>query len=315
MRAVIFDIDGTLADVEHRRQFLPHWGKFFGAQHLDTPIEPVQWLAQKLYQTPSDYRGGDYDEMKEHYVLVVSARPEDYRDVTEKWLRKYKIFYDKLYMRPAGDYRKDAIVKREILEQILDDGYEPFLVIDDRPEVVDMWREYGLVCLQCAPEEVKPMHDGKHFLDVLVGPSGAGKSTYVRDHYPSHNVIETDAIRIQLFGSKEAREAFTPEGLALTFRYAHGLLRTRLECHLPTVFDATNLKQKDRMSLLRNVPKGQYVRYIVIDRPYEVKMADRDWRPEELVHKHHKLFHQELKNILAGDNLPNVVVVDERKKK
>lgn len=313
MRAVIFDIDGTLADVDHRRQFLPDWGKFFGAQHLDTPIEPVRWLAQQLYQVPSDYRDWGHDNTKEHYVLIVSARPADYMQVTVDWLRKHDIFYDALYMRPAGDYRKDAIVKGEILQQIIDDGYEPFLVIDDRPEVVAMWRDYGLVCLQCAPEEIKMEHDGKHFLDLMVGPSGAGKSTYIRNHYSPHTVIETDAIRAQLFGSKEAREAFTPEGLALTFRYAHGLLRTRLDCHLPTVFDATNLKAKDRLSVLRNVPKGQYVRYIVVDRPYDVKMADRGWRPEELVHKHHKLFHQDLKNILAGDNLPNVVVVDTRK--
>jgi predicted kinase len=305
MRAVIFDIDGTLADVEHRRQFLPHWGKFFAAQHLDTPIEAVAWLARTLWSNTG----------AEPAVIIVSARPADYEDVTREWLRKHEIFFDKLYMRPTGDYRKDSIVKREILQEILDDGYEPFLVIDDRPEVVDMWREYGLVCLQCAPEEIKMENDGKHFLDIMVGPSGAGKSTYIRANYAAHSVIETDAIRAQLFGSKEAREAFTPEGLALTFRYAHGLLRTRLDCHLLTVFDATNLKQKDRMSLLRHVPKGQYVRYIVIDRPYDVKMADRDWRPEDLVHKNHKLFHAELKNILAGDNLPNVVVIDKRNKK
>ena len=301
MKAVIFDIDGTLADCEHRRKHLPHWGKFFADMHLDPVIEPVAWIARMA--------------VRDVEVLVVSARPDDYREVTEKWLYDAGIVYDKLYMRPAGDYRKDAIVKREILQEIMDDGYEPFLVVDDRPEVVDMWREYGLVCLQCAPEEVKKENDGKHFLDVIVGPSGAGKSTYVRANYPAHSVIETDAIRTQLFGSHEAREAFTPEGLALTWRYAHGLLRTRLDCHLPTVFDATNLKQKDRMTLLRHVPRGQYVRYIVIDRPFDTKISDRGWRPEELIRKHHKLFHQELKNILAGDELPNVVVLDKRSKK
>jgi predicted kinase len=158
-------------------------------------------------------------------------------------------------------------------------------------------------------------HDGKQYADIYVGPSGAGKSTDIRANYKPGEVISTDEIRSQLFGSHEAREAFTPEGLALTFRYAHGLLRTRLDCQLRTAFDATNLKQKDRLALLRNVPKGQYVRYIVVDRPFDVKMADRGWRPEELVRKHHKLFHQNLKDILAGDNLPNVVVIDKRSKK
>jgi predicted kinase len=300
MRAILFDIDGTLADCEHRRVHLPNWGKFFGEMHLDPVIEPVAFLARQIQLS------------REAAVIIVTARPEDYRLVTQTWLRENFIAYDAIYFRPKGDYREDSIVKAEILQQIIDDGYEPFLVVDDRPQVVKMWREYGLMCLQCAPEEISLKHDGQHFLDILVGPAGAGKSEYAAKHYPKHEIISTDSIRTELFGSYTNPAAHTPEGLEKTWRYAHGLLRTHLECHLRTCFDATNLKIKDRAKLLRQVPAGQYVRYIVIDRDYDAKMKTRDWRPEELVHKHHRTFHAELKNILAGDNQPNVVVVDER---
>ena len=82
-----------------------------------------------------------------------------------------------------------------------------------------------------------------------------------------------------------------------------------------TCFDATNLKKKDREAVLRIVPRGQYVRYVIIDRPLDDKLlpSSRYWRPEELVLKHHKLFQKELSNILSGDGLHNVVVGDCRK--
>ena len=300
MRAVLFDIDGTLADCEHRRAHLPNWGKFFGEMHLDPVIEPIATLAEIIYNT------------EDYVVIIVTARPADYHEVTVNWLRDNKISFSQIYMRPRGDYREDSIVKSEILQKIIDDGYEPFLVIDDRPQVVKMWREFGLTCLQCADEEIKLQHDGKHYLDIMVGPAGAGKSTYIAKHYPAHTVISTDQIRTDFFGSHTAPEAHTPDGLARTWQYAHALLRTRLDCQLPTVFDATNIKQKDRLKLLRFIPRGQYCRYIVIDRDYDAKMKSRGWRPEELVHKHHKTFHAELKHILAGDGMPNVVVLDKR---
>lgn len=209
-------------------------------------------------------------------------------------------------MRAAGDYRQDAIVKAEILEQILADGYEPFLVVDDRPQVVDMWRSYGIVTLQCAAEEVSLKHDGRHFLDLLVGPVGAGKSTYAMANYQPHEVVSSDKIR------EEMGWGHTQEDLAKTWRYIHGLLKVRLENHIPTVMDATNVKRKDRMALLRSVPPGQYVRYIVLDRPLDVKLKQRDWRPEELVLKYHKAFSSQIKDILKGDELGNVVVLDKR---
>jgi hypothetical protein len=56
-----------------------------------------------------------------------------------------------LYMRPARDSRDDGIVKSELLDRIIADGYEPWLAIDDRDRVVEMWRARGLTCLQCAP--------------------------------------------------------------------------------------------------------------------------------------------------------------------
>jgi hypothetical protein len=56
-------------------------------------------------------------------------------------------------MRPAGDMRKDAIVKRELFDRHVRDRYDVTCILDDRSQVVDMWRSLGLTCLQVAPGE------------------------------------------------------------------------------------------------------------------------------------------------------------------
>ena len=298
MKAIIFDVDGTLSDVEHRKHHLPNWDKFFAEMHNDPVIEPVGWLFKHLCLGANQ---------RDYAVLVVTARPADYEDTTRFWIEsKLSTGYDRVYMRQANDFRKDSIVKAEILQKIMDDGYEPFLVVDDRPEVVEMWRSFGITTLQCESDEIKMQHAGKQFLDVLVGPAGAGKSTWCSKNAKPHDIISTDAIREQYGWGHH------PDDLARTWNYAHSLLKARLQNQIYTVFDATNIKRKDRLKLLQNVPKGQFVRYIVIDRPLEDKLRDKAWRSEELVLKHDKTFKAQLKDILAGDNLPNVVVIDKR---
>jgi hypothetical protein len=53
-------------------------------------------------------------------------------------------------MRSDNDYRADFIVKEELLAQLRADGYNPVMAFDDRQQVVDMWRENGLICAQVA---------------------------------------------------------------------------------------------------------------------------------------------------------------------
>lgn len=53
-------------------------------------------------------------------------------------------------MRPRNDYRRDDIVKEIILDFEILTRYTPIFMIDDRTQVVEMWRRRGFVCLQCA---------------------------------------------------------------------------------------------------------------------------------------------------------------------
>lgn len=148
-RAVIFDIDGTLADCEHRRHLVdlknyPHdmhqgrtdWKEFFRRAKDDPVVEPVKRLLDQLKPL--------------NHIVLCTGRGEEQRQDTRGWLQSRGISYSGLFMRPLGDYRADHVVKRELLG-IIRAIYTPWLVVDDRQSVVDMWREEGLVCLQCAP--------------------------------------------------------------------------------------------------------------------------------------------------------------------
>src|SRR3546814_10049061 len=103
-------------------------------------------------------------------------------------------------MRKDADTRPDHVVKEEILQQIIDDGYQPILAVDDRPSVVAMWRSKGITTLQCAPDEPgSSIYAGQTLLHMLVVPCGDGKSTSSAKNYLPHKIITTDVLRLPIY--------------------------------------------------------------------------------------------------------------------
>lgn len=141
-KVVIFDIDGTLADNNHRQYLVTNgrreWEQFFSLMGEDVPIIPLIELCQVLFQS------GQYE------MHIFSGRPERYRKLTEEWLTWNNVPALPLTMRKDGDVRPDAEVKEEMLLRLLDEGKTIAFVVDDRKPVVEMWRRNGLICLQCA---------------------------------------------------------------------------------------------------------------------------------------------------------------------
>ncbi len=144
-KLVLFDIDGTLADNSHRQHFLAsspkHWDKFYDKMNEDRPNVGVV----SLYRTLS--RSGNYD------VVLVTARPERYRSVTENWLSHHEIDCTRLLMRPDKDFRPDAEIKQEMLGELTSSLDDVAFIVDDRAKTVRMWRSLGLTCLQCADHD------------------------------------------------------------------------------------------------------------------------------------------------------------------
>ncbi len=147
--AVLFDIDGTLADVDHRVHLLDpgreggkDWDAFFDAMVDDTPIVEMICLvrALSLADTPD---GPD--------VLFVTARRGSHRVHTVEWLARHvepslsHDWYDtRLYMRGKTDRRPDHVVKHAILGKIREAGYQPVLAVEDSEQVAAMYREAGV---------------------------------------------------------------------------------------------------------------------------------------------------------------------------
>lgn len=79
-------------------------------------------------------------------ILIVTARVQRYWPETQFWLRhNLPVPYDAIYMRKDGDFRKDGIVKREILDEIRNDGYNVIGAYDDNPAVVEVWVGEGIL--------------------------------------------------------------------------------------------------------------------------------------------------------------------------
>jgi hydroxymethylpyrimidine pyrophosphatase-like HAD family hydrolase len=145
-KVVVFDIDGTLADITHRRQYVAtkpkNWVAFNAGMIHDTPHwDVVEVLSLYAFNYP---------------IVLCSGRGEETRLVTETWLRDQLTLvkgenYEELYMRPHKDHRPDDIIKEELLDRMLSEGYEPHVVFDDRDRVVAMWRRRGYRCFQVAP--------------------------------------------------------------------------------------------------------------------------------------------------------------------
>ncbi|MCO6175318.1 hypothetical protein NHF50_09715 [Flavobacterium sp. NRK F10] len=129
-KAIICDLDGTLALMNGRNPFDA------GRCEHDVLNEPVGNLLR-------NYKKLGYQ------ILLVSGREEQFKPQTLLFLEKHAIAFDQLLMRKSKDYRKDAIIKTEVYKQYIQDNYFIEFVLDDRNQVVDMWRkELGLPCFQ-----------------------------------------------------------------------------------------------------------------------------------------------------------------------
>lgn len=131
--AWMVDVDGTLAHHEGRSPY--EWARV-GEDRADWPvIDLVRSLG----------RAG-------HTILIVSGRDGSCEEQTATWLTEHlEGEWDEMFMRAAGDTRKDAIIKREIFERDIAPYWNVQGVLDDRNQVVKMWRDLGLLCCQVAP--------------------------------------------------------------------------------------------------------------------------------------------------------------------
>lgn len=138
-RAIIVDLDGTMASHynEIGEQLRGHYE--YSKVSGDLPNYPVMDVVAAL-------------ESASNWTIFVSGREDSCRDDTVEWLSRYgwgKESYD-LFMRKTGDHRPDYIIKYQIFDEHIRENYDIACALDDRDQVVKMWRSMGLTCLQVA---------------------------------------------------------------------------------------------------------------------------------------------------------------------
>ena len=140
-KTIIFDVDGTIADVEHRRHFVNgnnDWDSFRAETVNDTPVQWVCDIAKRFIAQGDE-------------VAFFSARNESERDITEKQISQWIGDGHKgVFLRPDGDFTPDDEFKSALADKFIDMGGKIDLIFDDRQKVVDMCRDKGFTVVQVA---------------------------------------------------------------------------------------------------------------------------------------------------------------------
>ena len=137
LKAVIFDLDGTLADVTNRLHYAENkdWDDFNQACNKDLPKKDMIKLL-KLFVSVG------------YIILIVTGRYASTKKMTIKWLSQYQVPYTNLYMRAWNDRRLSCTVKGELYKYYILPEYDGQFAVDDRKDSADMWRAAGITCLE-----------------------------------------------------------------------------------------------------------------------------------------------------------------------
>jgi len=127
---IIIDVDGTVADNEHRAHLIqsdpPDWGTFSAPDRviLDAPIAPMIDLVRTLRQ--------------DAIVIALTGRQRALYHTTWEWFRQHRVAVAYLVMRPDNDYRPAPEFKLEAVRDLWDRGWRPTLFIDDHQATLDV---------------------------------------------------------------------------------------------------------------------------------------------------------------------------------
>lgn len=152
-KAVIFDVDGTLARMNGKRGPF-EWDKVGN----DEPNMILFYTMKSLYE-------------QGYKIIIMSGRDGVCREDTKLWINTvltrddmkiyvenelYSDYIDyQLFMRGENDHRSDVIVKYELFMKHIDGKYNVEAVFDDRPKVVRMWQDLGLNVVQCGNQNIE----------------------------------------------------------------------------------------------------------------------------------------------------------------
>jgi beta-phosphoglucomutase-like phosphatase (HAD superfamily) len=138
VRAMIWDLDGTLSDDKARAHFVEvergrarDWRSYFDAIDTDPPIAASMEVLRAMHAAGIR-------------ILFLTGRPEYTRPKTVRWLEANGLTeYDALIMRPDGERRPAGFFKAEVVERLRRE-YELVCAFEDRIDVAEQLRQAGV---------------------------------------------------------------------------------------------------------------------------------------------------------------------------
>ena len=138
---VICDLDGTLSDDSHRREYARRgeWDEYHKRLGGDIVTMPVLRLLMAM--KASGFR-----------TIILTGRPERYRVATMEWMERELVaaVIDGLLMRSDDDYSPAHELKPKMLTEMLGDksNQRVLFILEDTEKVVRAWRLLGYKVFQ-----------------------------------------------------------------------------------------------------------------------------------------------------------------------
>lgn len=132
--AYIFDVDGTLANVDPYLHLVRGPKRDYDAFHMASiDALPNIEVVEMLNNAVSD----------NYAILIVTSRKEKYRGLTSMWLAKNNLRSHALFMRADDDNRPDYEAKKDMLDKITK-YWNVLHAIDDNPNVIRLWQDHNI---------------------------------------------------------------------------------------------------------------------------------------------------------------------------
>jgi len=195
---IIVDIDGVIADAEWRTQFLPsrHLASFEDDRHPDWD----EYQSKSAYDEPIEHIKRLLDVISDTQVntVLLTARPEKWREITEQWLDSNNVIYDRLIMKDNEHSKIASEYKLEICRQLRQE-YDIIFVLDDFEDVIKNLRleNFPAFHFRYYKPDSLLQHDivkldSPKVIITITGPTCSGKTTFL------HNLIKTDERFVQI---------------------------------------------------------------------------------------------------------------------
>ena len=136
-KAIIVDVDGTIADKGKRNPF--QWDRV----GEDTPRKFIIDIIKNYWSN------------RDIEIIFLSGRDSICEHETLEWIdTHFGIMYQSinLYMRAKDDMRKDAIIKEELFWKHIADNYNVIAAFDDRPVIIRLWHKLGIPNVICVSD-------------------------------------------------------------------------------------------------------------------------------------------------------------------